>query len=124
MTDVHTEDHGRVVLDELLPLTRELRRMVPPVYRGFANLHEAALDGGALDRRTKELIALAISVVERCDGCIAAHAQGAVRAGATRQEAAEAIGVALLMGGGPATIYGPRAFAAFDEFIDSTPTHL
>jgi alkylhydroperoxidase/carboxymuconolactone decarboxylase family protein YurZ len=57
-------------------------------------------------------------VVERCDGCIASHSEGAARAGASRQEqeAAEAIGVAMLMNGGPATIYGPRAYAAFCEF--------
>lgn len=69
--------------------------------------------------KTKELIALAIGVVEQCDGCIASHSQAAVNAGATRQEAAEAIGVTFLMNGGPATIYGPRAYAAFCEFADA-----
>ena len=69
-----------------------------------------------LDTKTKELIALAIGVIQRCDGCIASHAEGAAREGASRQEAADAIGVAMLMNGGPATIYGPRAFAAFCEF--------
>ena len=58
-------------------------------------------------------------VIQRCDGCIASHAEGAARAGATRQQAAEAIGVAMLMNGGPATIYGPRAYAAFCEFAQS-----
>jgi len=66
--------------------------------------------------RTLGGTAMAIGVIERCDGCIAAHAQGAARAGATRQEAAEAIGVTILMNGGPATIYGPRAYDAFCEF--------
>ncbi len=79
-------------------------------------MHTATFADGSLDRRTKELIALAISVIERCDGCIASHAEGAIRAGATPEQAAEAIGVAILMGGGPATIYGPRAFAAVNEF--------
>ena len=60
--------------------------------------------------------ACAIGVVEQCDGCIAPHAEGAAKAGATRQEAAEAVGVAMLMNGGPGTIYGPRAYAAFCEF--------
>jgi AhpD family alkylhydroperoxidase len=108
--------HGKSVLQELSPLHRELRRAVPDVYQGFGELHRAAFAAGALDTRTKELIALAIGVVEGCDGCIASHAQAAVRAGATRQEAAEAIGVTFLMKGGPATIYGPRAFDAFCEF--------
>jgi AhpD family alkylhydroperoxidase len=114
--------HGRAVLDELRPLHRELRHAVPDVYRAFAELHRAAFAPGALDVKTKELIALAIGVIERCDGCIASHAEAAARAGATRAEVAEAIGVTFLMNGGPATIYGPRAFAAFDEFADSAST--
>lgn len=111
-----THAHGKAVLDELRPLHRELRHAIPDVYKGFGELHKAAFTAGALDAKTKELIALAIAVIERCDGCIASHAEGAARAGATRQEAAEAIGVTFLMNGGPATIYGPRAYDAFCEF--------
>jgi AhpD family alkylhydroperoxidase len=110
------QEHGRAVLDDLAPLHRELRRAIPDVYRGFRELHHASFAEGVLDVRTKELIALAIGVVEGCDGCIASHAEAAVRAGATCQEAAEAIGVTFLMKGGPATIHGPRAYAAFCEF--------
>ncbi len=113
-----SHDHGQAVLNELLPLTRELRRAIPDVYAGFRDLHHAAFAPGALDAKTKELIAMAISVSEQCDGCIASHARGAAKAGATKQEAAETIGVAILMQGGPATIYGPRAYAAFCEFAD------
>jgi len=111
--------HGKDVLAELSPLHRHLRRAIPEVYDGFGELHRAAFTPGALDARTKELIALAIGVVEGCDGCIASHAQAAARAGATRQEAAEAIGVTFLMKGGPATIHGPRAYDAFCEFADA-----
>ncbi len=111
--------HGKAVLDELSPLHRELRHVIPDVYKGFGELHKAAFTAGALDVKTKELIALGIAVIERCDGCIASHAQAAARAGATKQEAAEAIGVTFLMNGGPATIYGPRAYAAFCEFADA-----
>jgi len=111
--------HGQVVLDELAPGHRELRRAIPEVYRGFGELSKAALAPGALDASVKELIALAIGVVHGCDGCIASHAKGAARAGATRQEAAEAIGVAFLMMGGPATIYGARAYDAFCEFTEA-----
>ncbi len=113
-------EHGKAVLDALAPLHRELRRSIPDVYSGFRELHSAALAPGALDTRTKELIAMAIGVIEGCDGCIASHARGAAKAGATKQEAAEAIGVTFLMKGGPATIYGPRAYAAFCEFADAT----
>ena len=115
----HASRHGKAVLKELSPLHRELRRTIPDVYRGFGELHQAAFAAGALDTRMKELIALAIGVVEGCDGCIASHAQAAARAGATKQEAAEAIGVTFLMKGGPATIYGPRAYEAFCEFADA-----
>jgi AhpD family alkylhydroperoxidase len=113
------DGYGKVVLDSLNPLHRALRGCIPDVYAGFRDLHQAALAPGALDPRIKELIALAIAVTEGCDGCIASHARGAARAGATKQEAAEAIGVTFLMKGGPATIYGPRAYAAFCEFADA-----
>ena len=116
-TMTHTE-HGKDVLTNLSPLHRELRRAIPDVYKGFGELHRAAFTAGELDVKTKELIALAIGVVEGCDGCIASHAQGAARAGASRQEAAEAIGVTFLMKGGPATIYGPRAYDAFCGFTE------
>jgi AhpD family alkylhydroperoxidase len=111
--------HGTAVLRDLAPLHRNLRHAIPDVYRGFGELSKAAFAEGALERKTKELIALAIGVVEGCDGCIASHGQAAARAGATRQEAAEAIGVAFLMHGGPATIHGARAYDAFCEFADA-----
>jgi AhpD family alkylhydroperoxidase len=111
--------HGAQVLRDLGPQHRELRRAIPEVYAGFGALSKAAFADGALDRKTKELIAMAIGVVEGCDGCIASHAQAAARAGATRQEAADAIGVTFLMHGGPATIYGARAYEAFCEFADA-----
>lgn len=114
--------YGKAVLRELGPLHRNLRRAIPEVYQGFGQLSAAALADGALDVRTKELIALAIGVVEGCDGCIASHGQSAARAGATRQEAAEAIGVTFLMHGGPATIHGARAYEAFCEFADALAT--
>ncbi len=114
--------YGKAVLEELRPLHRELRHAIPDVYKSFSEFHHAAFAAGDLDVKTKELIALAIGVIQRCDGCIASHAEGAARAGATRQEAAEAIGVALLMNGGPATIYGPRAYAAFCEFTPGPVT--
>ena len=108
--------YGKTVREELHVPTRELRHVIPQVYAGYRELHDAALADGVLDARTKELIALAIAVSKECDGCIAAHAHAAVQHGATPAEAAEAIGVTFLMNGGPATVYGARAFAAFQEF--------
>ena len=115
----HASAHGKAVLRELSPLHRRLRRAIPDVYDGFRELSTAAFADGALDRKTKELMAMAIGVVQGCDGCVASHGQAAARAGATRQEAAEAIGVTFLMNGGPATIYGARAYDAFCEFADA-----
>lgn len=109
-------NHGPDVLADLRGPSRELRRLIPDVYDGFSKLHGAALADGVLDAKAKELIALAVSVATQCDGCIASHARGAHRQGATVEEVAEAIGVTLLMTGGPATVYGPRALAAFQAF--------
>lgn len=110
--------HGAGVAHELRPLGRELRRHIPEVYQGFSALHNAALAEGALSTKTKELIALALAIGDECDGCIAAHAHAASHHGATAAEVAEAIGVTILMKGGPATVYGPRALAAFTEFAN------
>jgi AhpD family alkylhydroperoxidase len=112
-------NHYHGVLEDLNPQSRALRQMIPEVYRGLTEMNTAALTSGALDRKIKELIGLAIGVVHRCDGCIASHAKGAARAGASEQEAAEAIGVSILMQGGPATVYGARAYEAFCEFVAS-----
>jgi AhpD family alkylhydroperoxidase len=115
-------DHGHYagVLGELNPQHRALRQMIPDVYKGFGELSRAALAAGAVESKMKELMAMVIGVVLGCDGCIASHARGAVRAGATKQEAAEVIGVSIMMHGGPATIYGARAYTAFCEFADDT----
>src|SRR5690348_7961227 len=98
-----TGQHHHEVLEDLRPQHRDLRKQIPDVYKGFAALSNAALVDGALSHKLKELIALAIGVVEGCDGCIASHAQAAARAGASPEEVAEAIGVTFLMHGGPAT---------------------
>ncbi|NNC42017.1 MAG: carboxymuconolactone decarboxylase family protein [Acidimicrobiia bacterium] len=95
---------------------RELRRLIPTVYEGFNQLSAAAMTEGALDSGTKELIALALAVQSQCDGCISAHARNTAREGVTRQAVAEMLGVTIMMGGGPGTVYAPRALAAFDEF--------
>lgn len=115
-------EYGVAVNREASAVGRELRRAIPEVYSSYASVHKAALRPGALDTRTKELIALAISASKQCDGCIAAHARGAARAGASEAEVAEALGVVILMNGGPGTVYGSRAFAAFREFADGGGT--
>ena len=104
------------MIDDLKEPARSLSQAIPEVWAGFSQLHRAALGDGALPARVKELMALAISVVKRCDGCIAYHAKAAAQRGANPQEVAEALGVALLMDGGTASVYGPRAWDAYREF--------
>jgi len=116
MTDHVHHSYGSEVMSELIPLARDMRRAIPDVMNAFSSLSAAVMKDGALDGKTKELIALALSIGERCDGCINTHARKAVKRGATEAEVGEAIGVAILMTGGPATVYGPRAFAAFREY--------
>ncbi|GAA4399965.1 carboxymuconolactone decarboxylase family protein [Fodinibacter luteus] len=112
----HENGHGPAVLEGLRTPSKALRSAIPDVYAGFSSMHRAALEPGTVDAKTKELIALGISVAQQCDGCIASHARGAAMKGATPEEVAETIGVAILMIGGPGTVYGPRAYDAFLEF--------
>lgn len=101
--------------------TRSLRDSIPETWQGFSDMHRHAVADGALPAKVKELIALAIATADRCDGCIAYHARAAALRGATEDEVAEALGVALLMAGGPASVYAPRALEAFKEFASSLP---
>ncbi len=114
--------HAHDVVAELREPTKELRTASPEVWAGFGKLHEAAVAEGALSSKVKELMALSIAVVKQCDGCIAYHARAAAARGATSQEVAEALGVALLMDGGTATVYGPRAWSAFHEYAPAAAT--
>lgn len=94
----------------------ELRKLIPETTSGFSALAKAATDDGALDKKTKELIALAIGVATRCDGCIGFHAKAARKLGATREEVAEALGMTIYLGGGPALMYAADALRAYDQF--------
>ncbi len=94
---------------------RVLRAGAPEVMKGFSALAQAALKANALDTRTKELIALAVSVATRCDGCIAFHAEAALKQGASREEVLETMGMAIYMGAGPSVMYAAQALEAFDQ---------
>ena len=93
-----------------------LFRAAPEQMRAFRGLMGAASKDGALDAKTKELMALAIAIVTHCEGCIVFHVRAGLKHGATREEVADTIGVAIEMGGGPAAVYGADALAAFDQF--------
>ncbi|PWC41701.1 carboxymuconolactone decarboxylase family protein [Azospirillum sp. TSO22-1] len=101
---------------ELTGAVRELRGGAPDVMKGFSAIAQAALKANALDTKTKELIALAIGVATRCDGCIAFHAEAAVKLGASREEVLETMGMAVYMGAGPSVMYAAQALEAFDQF--------
>jgi AhpD family alkylhydroperoxidase len=101
---------------DLSQAMRELRTGAPEPMKAFSALAKAALEPKALDTKTKELIALAISVATRCDGCVAFHAEAAVRQGATRDEIMETMGMAIYMGAGPSVMYAAQAVEAYDQF--------
>jgi AhpD family alkylhydroperoxidase len=100
----------------LLPPLKELRAGAPETMKSFSALARAALEPKALDVKTKELIALAISVATRCDACIAFHAEAAQRSGASRDELMETMGMAIYMGAGPSVMYAAQAVEAFDQY--------
>ena len=105
---------------ELSGAIKQVRLGSPEVTKAFSAMAQAATASGAVDTKTKELIALAISVAIRCEGCVAYHARGAHRTGASRQEVAETLGVAIQMGGGPSMNYAADALRAFDQFSAQT----
>ena len=98
------------------------RSGAPDVMKSFSELGRAAMADGALTKKTKELMALALGVAARCDPCIGYHMQTLVKLGATRQELDETLGVAVYMGGGPSLMYAAHAIAAFEEFSRLPPT--
>ncbi len=104
------------ITTEMTAAVKELRAGAPNVMKEFSAIARAALEPKALDVKTKELIALAISVAMMCDPCIAFHAQSAVRNGAIRDEIMETMGMAVYMGAGPAVMYAAQAVEAYDQF--------
>jgi len=108
-------DH-KTIAQETRSQGAALYKAIPDTMAAFQGLMKAASKDGALPGKIKELMAVAISISIRCEGCIVFHVQNAIRHGASREEVAETIAVAVEMGGGPATVYGGKALAAFDEF--------
>ena len=111
-------DSARDVRRDLAEPARRLRGEIPEVIESYAAMHRAAMSDGALPAKIKELIALAIGATRQCDGCVAAHGRGAARQEATEAEVAEAMGVVILMNGGPGTVWGARALDAYRERAD------
>lgn len=97
----------------------KLRKEIPDVMAGFSSMAQAATKDAALDKKTKELIALSLGVAARCDGCIGFHAQALAKLGTTREEFVEVLGMAVYMGGGPSLMYAADALRAFEEFTNT-----
>lgn len=100
---------------------KNLRGVMPETMKAFHDLQQAATAPGALDTKTKEFIALALGVAARCEGCVAFHAQALASLGATREEVADTLSMAVLMGGGPSMMWAAEALSAFDEFVPAKP---
>jgi len=96
----------------------KFRAHMPELMKSFTALAQAATRDGVLDHKTKELIALCLGVAGHCDACIGFHMQALAKAGASRAEIEEALGVAVYMGGGPSLMYAANALAAFEELVE------
>ena len=102
--------------EDIKALMRTMRGDTPNVMKAFSGLAQAALAPKALDAKTKELIALGISVAIRCDDCIGFHVKAALDHGATRAEIVETLGMAIYMGAGPSVMYATHALEAYEQF--------
>ncbi|MGO9544266.1 MAG: carboxymuconolactone decarboxylase family protein [Rhodomicrobium sp.] len=105
-------EHTRYISANL----KKLREDIPDTMQAFSALSKAALKDGVLDKKTKELIALALGVAAHCDACIGFHVEALVKLGATRAEIEETLGMTVYMGGGPSLMYAAEAIAAFEQF--------
>jgi len=101
---------------EVVGMMGQYGKEAPKTMEAFAALHTLGASDSALSAKTKELIALGIGICVRCEGCIAFHVHDALKAGATKEEIVDTIGVAILMGGGPAVMYGTKALEALEQF--------
>lgn len=106
------------IAKDLTGAIKTLRGAIPETMKAFNQLAATASADSVLDPKTKELLAIAIAITTRCDGCIAFHVKAALRFGATREEVAETVGMAVYMGGGPSMIYGAQTLEAYDQFVE------
>jgi len=94
-----------------------MRKEAPDTMKGFGDLAKAAMAEGEISALHKELIALAIGVSARCDGCIGFHVKALIRLGVTRQQLMETLAICTYMGGGPSLMFAAEAVRAFDEMM-------
>lgn len=106
----------RQITGDISANLKTLRKNIPETMQGFSAMAQAAVKSQALDRKTKELIALALGVAAHCEGCIGFHVEALVKLGVSRQEMEEALGMAVYMGGGPSLMYAADAVSAYEQF--------
>ena len=99
----------------------EIATVSPDILRGYRTIADAGRKTGKLDAKTRELIALGVAVTRQCDGCINAHTQAAISAGATREELIEALGVAITVNAGAALVYSARTLDSFKAKLQAAP---
>ena len=104
------------ITGDISPSLAKLRKEIPEVMTAFSAMAAAATKDGALNKKTKELIALALGIAGHCDGCIGFHMHTLVKLGLTREELLETLSMAIYMGGGPSLMYAADALKAFEEF--------
>ena len=98
---------------ELLKRIGDLGRLSPATVRSYREMSQAGAQTGHLDAKTRELIAIAVGVTRQCEGCITTHVHAARQHGATADEIAEALGVAIAVNAGAALVFSARAMDAF-----------
>lgn len=111
--------HYKEITQSISSSMGTLRKEIPDVMAGFSAMAQAATKEGALDKKTKELIALSLGVAAHCDGCIGFHTQALYKLGATKEEVAQALGMAVYMGGGPSLMYAAEAITAFEQVSEN-----
>lgn len=104
------------ITDDISTSLAKMRKEIPDLMNGFNALAQAATKEGALNKKTKELIALALGIAARCDGCIGFHTQSLIKLNVTREEFLETLSMAVYMGGGPSLMYAAEALKAYEEF--------
>lgn len=95
---------------------KEIGQLSPDTVRGYLELGSAGQKKDLLGAKMRELIALAVAVTARCDGCIAVHSEAAIRHGASIEEIAETLGVAIAVNAGAALVYATRVMDAVNQF--------
>jgi len=118
------EDSDKLKMRKIVQDRREAHQFYTersPVYRAFVEMEKATYDPGALDRKTKELIAIGISIVKNCESCMEWHIKEALKQGASEDQVIEAIGVGIEMSGGPGTVAARFAYKVLKDCREETP---